>query len=187
MKKTLTTLLFLGSLPFINAQWSKATPNVTITKKSDNSIYYKLDIDAIRGQLLSADKAGKNVGSVTISIPTSNGIEKFAVNSFPVMDEALANQYQLGSYVGVGIDDPTKYIRFSVAPNDFQSMIISNGKYEFIEPATNDKAFYSVHSKTGKEGGFMCSTKEDAKSVERLNELAKTGVASKAGNKNSIL
>jgi hypothetical protein len=123
------------------------------------------------------------VGSVTISIPTSNGIEKFAVNSFPVMDEALANQYQLGSYVGVGIDDPTKYIRFSVAPNDFQSMIISNGKYEFIEPATNDKAFYSVHSKTGKEGGFMCSTKEDAKSVERLNELAKTGVASKAGNK----
>lgn len=183
MKKTLTTLLFLGSLPFINAQWSKATPNVTITKKSDNSIYYKLDIDAIRGQLLSADKAGKNVGSVTISIPTSNGIEKFAVNSFPVMDEALANQYQLGSYVGVGIDDPTKYIRFSVAPNDFQSMIISNGKYEFIEPATNDKAFYSVHSKTGKEGGFMCSTKEDAKSVERLNELAKTGVASKAGNK----
>jgi len=183
MKKTLTTLLFLGSLPFINAQWSKATPNVTITKKSDNSIYYKLDIDAIRGQLLSADKAGKNVGSVTISIPTSNGIEKFAVNSFPVMDEALANQYQLGSYVGVGIDDPTKYIRFSVAPNDFQSMIISNGKYEFIEPATNDKAFYSVHSKTGKEGGFMCSTKEDAKSVERLNELAKMGIASKAGNK----
>lgn len=132
---------------------------------------------------MSADKAGKNVGSVTISIPTSNGIEKFAVNSFPVMDEALANQYQLGSYVGVGIDDPTKYIRFSVAPNDFQSMIISNGKYEFIEPATNDKAFYSVHSKTGKEGGFMCSTKEDAKSVERLNELAKMGIASKAGNK----
>ncbi|GGG48470.1 zinc-dependent metalloprotease [Epilithonimonas arachidiradicis] len=183
MKKTLTTLLFLGSLPLINAQWSKATPNVALTKKSDNSVYYKLDIDAIRGQLLAADKVDKNVGTVTVSIPTADGIERFAVNSFPVMDETLANQYQLGSYVGVGIDNPTKYIRFSVAPNDFQSMIIDNGKYEFIEPATDNKAFYSVHGKTSKNGAFVCGTKESTESIERLNQLAKNGAAEKSGNK----
>lgn len=142
MNKKLTTLLFFGGLSLMNAQWSKATPNETITRKSDNSVYYKLDINTIRGQLLAADKLENSAGKVTVSLPTADGkIERFSVNSFPVMDEALANQYQLGSYVGVGIDDPSKYVRFSVAPNDFQSMMISNGKYEFVEPATDSKSF----------------------------------------------
>lgn len=168
----------------MNAQWSKATPNEAVTRKSDNSVYYKLDINAIRGQLLAADKVGNAAGTVTVNMPTVDGkIERFAVSSFPVMDEALANQYQLGSYVGVGIDDPTKYVRFSVAPNDFQSMVISNGKYEFIEPATDNKAYYSVHSKTSKRGAFECTTKEDQASVDRLNELYKNGAAEKSGNK----
>ncbi|MCD9853920.1 M12 family metallo-peptidase [Epilithonimonas sp. JDS] len=184
MNKRLTTLLFLGGLSLMNAQWSKATPNVEVTRTSDNSVYYKLDINAIRGQLLAADKVGNAAGTVTVSMPTVDGkIERFAVSSFPVMDEALANQYQLGSYVGVGIDDPTKYVRFSVAPNDFQSMVISNGKYEFIEPATDNKAYYSVHGKTSKRGAFECTTKEDQASVDRLNELYKNGAADKSGNK----
>lgn len=184
MNKKLTTLLFLGSLSLVNAQWSKAIPNVDVSRKSDNSVYYKLDINAIRGQLLSADKVGNAAGTVTINMPTVDGkIERFAVSSFPIMDEALANQYQLGSYVGVGIDDPTKYVRFSVAPNDFQSMVISNGKYEFIEPATDDKAFYSVHGKSSKEGAFSCTTKESSESIESLKKLMEEGVADKAGNK----
>lgn len=184
MNKKLTTLLFLGGLSLMNAQWSKATPNVEVNRKSDNSVYYKLDISAIRGQLLAADKVGNAAGTVTVSMPTIDGkIERFAVSSFPVMDEALANQYQLGSYVGVGIDDPTKYVRFSVAPNDFQSMMISNGKYEFIEPATESKTFYSIKGKSKKEGIFSCNTKESLESVEGLKKLMDEGIASKAGNK----
>lgn len=69
-------------------------------------------------------------------------IEKFAVYSQPVVVKELADQYQLGSYVGIGIDDPSKYLRFSVAPNDFQSMIIKDGVYEFIEPQNADKTIY---------------------------------------------
>ncbi|GAA5093457.1 hypothetical protein GCM10023210_24030 [Chryseobacterium ginsengisoli] len=153
-----------------------------LQKKSDNSIYYSLDISQIRTQLSRAQKIGDG-GKITINIPTlDEKIEKFAINSFPVIDETLANQYQLGSYVGVGIDDPTKYIRFSVAPNDFQSMIISNGKYEFIEPASADKTIYSIHGKTSKKA-FTCSTKEDPASVERLNTMFKNGAAEKSGNK----
>lgn len=184
MNKKLTTLLFLGGLSLVNAQWSRATPDEIVTRKSDNSVYYKLDINAIRGQLLAADKIENTAGTVTISLPTTDGkIERFAVSSFPVMDEALANQYQLGSYVGVGIDDPTKYVRFSVAPNDFQSMMISNGKYEFIEPATESKTFYSIKSKSKKEGIFSCNTKESWESVEGLKKLMDEGIANKAGNK----
>ncbi|MNK38221.1 Ser-Thr-rich glycosyl-phosphatidyl-inositol-anchored membrane family protein [compost metagenome] len=168
----------------MNAQWSKATPGETITRKSDNSVYYKLDINAIRGQLLAADKVENSAGKVTVNLPTADGkIERFAVNSFPVMDESLANQYQLGSYVGVGIDDPSKYVRFSVAPNDFQSMMISDGKYEFIEPATSNKTFYSIKGKSSKEGIFSCNTKENLESINGLQKLMDEGVASKAGNK----
>ena len=184
MNKRLTILLFLGGLSLTNAQWIKSIPNVKVTKKSDNSVYYKLDINAIRGQLLAADKIANAAGTVTVAMPTIDGkIERFAVSSFPVMDEALAKQYQLGSYVGVGIDDPTKYVRFSVAPNDFQSMVISNGKYEFIEPATDNKAYYSVHGKTSRDGAFTCTTKEEFASVERLHQLGKNASADKAGNK----
>ncbi|WP_288374723.1 reprolysin-like metallopeptidase [Chryseobacterium culicis] len=168
-----------------NAQWSRGLPEQKIIKKSDHSVYYQLDLDQIRTQLLRAPKIGEGA-PITISIPTLEGkIEKFTVNSFPVMDETLANQYQLGSYVGIGIDDPSKYIRFSVAPNDFQSMIIgTDGKYEFIEPATSDKSYYSVHGKTNKSGhAFTCNTKEDKESVANLEKLKNAGTVAKSNNK----
>ncbi|MGX5685108.1 reprolysin-like metallopeptidase [Chryseobacterium cucumeris] len=168
-----------------NAQWSRGLPQQKITKKSDHSVYYQLDIDQIRTQLLRASKIGEG-SPITITIPTLNGkIEKFSVSSFPVMDETLANKYQLGSYVGIGVDDPTKYIRFSVAPHDFQSMIIgADGQYEFIEPATSDKSYYSVHGKTNKSGhAFACSTKEDKEAVANLEKLKNSGAAAKSNNK----
>ena len=185
MKKTLTCLLFSLSLPMVNAQWSKATPKGEIQRKSDNSIYYKLDINHIRLQLAAAKKVGNNAQTITINIPNADGkIERFAVNSFPVMDEALAGQYQLGSYVGVSIDNPTKNIRFSVAPNDFQSIIFGDGNYEFIEPATTDKQYYSIKGKSAKDGNaFICSTKEDPSSVESLQKLIEEGVANKSNDK----
>lgn len=168
-----------------NAQWSRGLPQQKIIKKSDHSVYYKLDIDQIRTQLLRAPKIGEG-SPITINIPTLEGkIEKFTVSSFPVMDETLANKYQLGSYVGIGVDDPTKYIRFSVAPHDFQSMIIgAEGQYEFIEPATSDKSYYSVHGKTNNSGhAFACSTKEDKEAVANLEKLKNSGAAAKSNNK----
>ncbi|NIF05393.1 T9SS type A sorting domain-containing protein [Chryseobacterium sp. Tr-659] len=184
MNKKLFCLPLLFLAASVTAQWAKGVPDKKIIKTSDRSVYYKLDIDQVRTQLLRASKAGEG-SPVTISIPTLAGkIERFTVNSFPVMDEALAKQYQLGSYVGVGLDDPSKYIRFSVAPNDFQSMIIHDGKYEFIEPATADKSYYSIHGKSSKNGhAFKCSTKEDKESVARLQQLMKNGEAEKSGNK----
>jgi len=183
MKIKLPLVLFVVASSMVSAQWSKTTSTKDVITRNDQSVYYNLDINKIRTQLLRAQKVGDN--AVTINIPTLNGsIEKFAVNSFPVMDEALANQYQLGSYVGVGVDDPTKYIRFSVAPNDFQSMMISNGKYEFIEPANGDKSVYSIHGKTSKNGhAFACSTKESPESVAAMKKIMAAGVAAKSNDK----
>ncbi|UPQ74986.1 zinc-dependent metalloprotease [Chryseobacterium nepalense] len=183
MKTKLPILLLAVAGTMVNAQWSRTLPGKDAVRRNDNPIYYKLDIDQIRTQLLQAQKIGEGK-AVTIKIPTLEGkIEKFAVNSFPVVDEAMANQYQLGSYVGKGIDDPEKYIRFSVAPNDFQSMIISNGKYEFIEPSSSDKTVYSIHGKSSKNGhAFVCSTKEDKQAVARMQDMMAKGAAAKSGN-----
>lgn len=178
MKKLFTALLLglIGGSAM--AQWSPTTPKRS--SKMELSLernYYKLDIDQIRTQLRGAQEMGPSAKPVIISLPTLSGkIEKFAVYSFPVMAKDLAEQYQLGSYAGVGIDDPAKYLRFSVAPGDFQSMVINNGQYEFIEPTKADKTIYAIHPKSKKnENGFVCSTEEGPAAQQQINQMLKAG------------
>ncbi|WP_312297894.1 hypothetical protein [Chryseobacterium sp.] len=96
----------------------------------------------MRGLLKNAPEAGKGSRPVIISLPTANGkVERFSVYSAPVIEKSMADRYELGSYSGTGIDNPYKQIRFSTAPNDFQSKLFdaTTGKYEFIEPYQQGK------------------------------------------------
>ncbi|ASK30771.1 propanediol utilization protein [Chryseobacterium sp. T16E-39] len=178
MKKLLTTLFCSLIGVSAMAQWTPTTYERG-AKLGSNYVrgYYKLDLDKIKSQLRSAQEMGPNSKPVEILLPTLGGkIERFAVYSFPVMTKDFADQYQLGSYAGVSLDDPSKYLRFSVAPNDFQSMIIQNGRYEFIDAVNADKTVYGVHPKTKKnENGFLCSTEEDPVSQNQIKELLKDG------------
>jgi len=179
MKKLITTLFcsLIGTSAI--AQWSPTqAPKRGTELSSVHGGYYKLDLNKIKEQLKNAQETGANAKAVEISLPTLNGkIEKFAVYSSPVVVKSLADQYQLGSYVGVGIDDPGKYVRFSVAPNDFQSMVIKDGNYEFIEPQSADKTIYGIHPKAKKtEGkGFLCSTSESPAAVSQIDQLFQNG------------
>lgn len=180
MKKLLTILFcsLVGGSAF--AQWTPTTYKRGTEIKYALVNYYKLDINAIKEKLKNAQESGPNAKSVEISLPTLNGkIEKFAVYSSPVVVKSLADKYQLGSYVGVGVDDPSKYLRFSLSGNDFQSMVINDGNYEFIEPQNADKTVYAVHPKTNKtEGtgkGFFCSTTENPAEVAQINQMLEQG------------
>jgi hypothetical protein len=180
MKKKFTSFFFLLLFAITSAQWSPTTfRGEKIRGSSEIKNYYSLDISLLKSQLAKAQETGKNAKPVTISLPTLEGkIERFAVYSFPVVVKELADQYQLGSYVGVGIDDPGKYLRFSLAPDDFQSMIIKDGKSEFIEPADKMKTVYGVHPKTDKSNeGFLCSMNEDRLSKQEIENLYTTGKA----------
>ncbi|MDH6251135.1 hypothetical protein M2347_000862 [Chryseobacterium sp. H1D6B] len=178
MKKNFTSFFFLCLFAITSAQWAPATSKGGGIREGSNiKSYYSLDISLLKSQLAKAQETGINAKPVTISLPTLDGkIERFAVYSFPVVVKELADQYQLGSYVGVGIDDPGKYLRFSLAPNDFQSMIIKDGKSEFIEPADKNKTVYGVHAKTdkGKEG-FLCSMNESQLSKQEIAALYQKG------------
>ncbi|MFC0344402.1 reprolysin-like metallopeptidase [Epilithonimonas hispanica] len=177
MKKFFTTLLSLGLATSAFAQWSPTSMKGESLRQNGATSFYTVDVDAIRTQLTSAQPTGKGSKPVIISVPTLGGkIEKFAVYSLPVVVQSLADKYQLGSYVGTGVDDPEKYIRFSVAPNDFQSMIIKNGVYEFVEPQNKEKTVYGVHPKTNKtsgaNGSWLCESTEPAFSKKQIDKLA---------------
>ncbi|QDP84791.1 T9SS type A sorting domain-containing protein [Chryseobacterium sp. SNU WT5] len=180
MKKTFIILLcgLMSSLAF--AQWSPTSlQDGKVRPTSESQKHYSLDIKALRAKLSSAVETGRGSVPVEINIPTLNGkIERFAVYSSPVVVKSLADRLELGSYVGVGVDDPTAYIRFSIAPNDFQSMMLKNGVYEFIEPQNADKSVYGVHPKTNKinsDKAFVCSTNEPAMNKEQMEKLYSAG------------
>lgn len=184
MKRLLTTLMFTLVGGAVFGQWTPTSFKKADDKKRGTEFnvnrsnvrangYYKLDLDLLRSQLKNAQEMGANATPVVVSLPTIDGkIERFNVYSFPVVVKELADQYGLGSYVGASVDNPNKYLRFSLAPNDFQSMIIDGGKYEFIEPTSTDKTVYAVHSKTKKNGsGFYCSTDESPAVKKQIDDL----------------
>ncbi|RNA63567.1 T9SS C-terminal target domain-containing protein [Chryseobacterium nematophagum] len=176
MKKIITILMcsFLGNTLF--SQWKPVDYQGVSKKSVGKEFYYKLDLNAMRDLLKNAEETGKNSKAVEIFLPTLGGkLEKFAVYSFPVMVKELADQYQLGSYVGVGIDDSSKYVRFSLAPNDFQSMMFKNGETEFIGVEDKNNNIYAVHLKSKDNKEFICGTDESPIAIKELQELKDQG------------
>lgn len=180
MKRIFTSLLCGLMSTAALAQWSPTSMHGERIRATSNvTSYYSLDLNAIRSTLANAQETGKNAKPVEIKLPTLNGkIERFAVYSAPVVVKSIADRHQLGSYVGIGIDDPTAYVRFSVAPNDFQSMMLRNGVYEFIEAQNKEKNVYGVHPKTSKadaDKAFFCSTSEAPLTKQQIDKLYMSG------------
>jgi len=194
MKKRILFVCALAScFTVFNAQrWESVSQKSSQIREGVEVQYsYRVDLKSLREMLKNAEETGKNAKPVIISLPTVEGkIEKFAVYSNPVMDRSLVEKYQLGSYVGVGVDDPSKYLRFSTSPIDMQSMIIKDGVFQFIEPITADKQTYGVFYKTKNDGehGFKCDTEEhDFKNINKLVEngkkmLSGVGITSRPTN-----
>ncbi|MDN3690842.1 M12 family metallo-peptidase [Chryseobacterium tructae] len=178
-KRILLVCALAAGLSSFNAQrWTPASQKTSeIRKEVEVQYSYRIDLQSLRNTLKGAVETGKGAQAVIVSLPTAEGkIEQFAVYSDPVMEKSLADKYQLGSYVGVGVDDPGKYLRFSTSPTEIQSMIIKDGKFQFIEPITKDKQVYGVFYKTNRtegEHGFDCST--DEKNLKDIKGLEANG------------
>lgn len=175
MKKVVTMLALGFGLILSFAQWNPTSMKVTKSKETKATRFYSLDLNSLRAKLSTAQTTGKNSQPVIIDLPTLNGkIEKFEVYSLPVVEKALSDRYNLGSYVGAKVGDPTTYVRFSVSPYDLQSMMFKDGQYEFIEPLNKEKTVYGVFPKSEKQAGdkaFSCSTSESVLSQNQLDKL----------------
>lgn len=176
MKKIFTPLLSCAMITGAFAQWSPTSMKGEKLRDTKVTNFYSLDLNGIRSQLANAQETGKNSKPVIINLPTLDGkIETFAVYSLPVVEKSMADKYQLGSYAGTKVGDPTVYVRFSVSPYDLQAMMFRNGQYEFIEPQNKDKSVYGVFPKSNKpsEGkAFECKTSESYLSKKQLDALA---------------
>ena len=188
MQKIFLSFLFVIFSTAATAQWIRTTAQgEQINKPTQQVAYYALDQNKMISALKNANESGKYAAPVEITLPTLDGrLERFAVYSSPVVVKSLADRYGLGSYVGVGIDDPTAYVRFSMAPNDFQAMMIRNGVYEFIEPQNTEKSIYRVKPKSSRTGGsqaFVCSTNENPLTKQQIDRLYSEG---KTFDKNAL-
>lgn len=176
MKKIFTIFSVCSGLILSFAQWNPTSMKGTQSRETKATSFYSLDLNAIRARLATAQTTGKSSQPTIIELPTLDGqIEKFEVYSLPVVVKSLADRYQLGSYVGSKVGDPTTYVRFSVSPYDLQSMMFRDGKYEFIEPLNKEKTVYGVFPKTDKQNGdhaFSCSTSESLQSQNDIDKLS---------------
>lgn len=181
MKKFFTGFFCMSivSIAFAQGYWQKTSMQGKRVREEVKVIeYYTLNLGELRNKLNAAELQTRGAKAVEIMIPTVEGkVEKFAVYSSPVAVPSLIEKFQIGSYVGVGIDDPAKHVRFSVAPNDFQSMIIKDGKYEFLEPINKEKTVYGVHLKTVPTGEkpFQCLQNESILSKQEIENLFNAG------------
>lgn len=174
MKKLYILLFLFATFMTSLAQWSPSQKG----KDGASDEYYTLDFHRLKSQLREAQETGQSAKPVKITVPVlGEGLQTFNVYSAPVVVKELADKYELGSYVGVAENDKSKYIRFSLAPNNFQSMIVINGQYQFIQPYDKSKSLYRVHYKTKETHGqpFVCTTEEPVANKKSMQALFDKG------------
>ncbi|WP_080778598.1 reprolysin-like metallopeptidase [Chryseobacterium phocaeense] len=168
-------------LPFLgHSQWTKTSVRAQKVKASQEKLeyagLYSLSADQLKLVLGNAPERFSGKKGVIVSLPTAGGIiEKFQVWESSNMDPALQKKYpDIRSYVGAGVDDPSAYLRFSMSPVGFSSMITRSGSSEFIEPYTEDRTVYAVFDSKAKRGHdkepFECTTPDKLKAKPAANE-----------------
>ncbi|MGL2965589.1 reprolysin-like metallopeptidase [Flavobacterium sp. XGLA_31] len=143
-----------------NALWN------TAVKKSDfvpldsrmnlpERTLFTLNLEGLKTALQNSPKRSAQLGtsSVVLALPNAEGtLENFKIFENPTMDPALAAKYpDIKSYLGVGVNDPSKTAYFSVSPLGFKSMVLGAGTPAvFIEPLSQDLTTYTVYRKQDK-------------------------------------
>jgi chitodextrinase len=168
MKFKLLTIALLASVCFSNAQeksnfWktSSLKSNVTLLESKagvpQNNVF-ELDVEGIKTVLSTTpNRFAQTKNGKVISLPNAEGImERFNVYENSILAPELAANYpEIKSYIGIGIDNPTSTVYFSISPLGFQSMQLNAGKAAvFIEPLTEDLTTYTVYKKADKVKHF---------------------------------
>ncbi|MCT2560783.1 reprolysin-like metallopeptidase [Chryseobacterium herbae] len=178
-------LIAIVMIPFFgSSQWTRTELRAQKVKKSQEKLEYAAlyYLDAYQLRILLKDVPERFSGSkgVIIFLPTALGkIEKFQVWESSNMDPELQKKYpDIKSYVGTSLNDPSVYLRFSLSPVGFSSMITRSGLSEFIEPYSEDRTVYAVFDSKAKRGQekeyFECTTPEKpgVKNSGKKNEAA---------------
>ena len=154
-------LLAITSLSFGQQKgsfWNKTSQKSSTAfenrlKLPENNLF-SLDLTALKTELQnSPNRNALSKSAVVMALPNGDGqVETFSVYENSNMEPALAARYSdIKSYVGIGIDNPTATVYFSISPLGFRAMTINADKSAvFVEPITADLSVYSIYKKTDK-------------------------------------
>lgn len=187
MKKLLLTLtMVVPMLAF--SQWSKTNLGASKVKEGklniEASSFYSLNDNQLKQNLQNTPERFSGISGKIIGIPNSQGkIEKFEVWEASNFSAPLQAKFpEIRSYIGIGIDDPTAYLRFSLSPSKgISSMVLRAGTSEFIERYTEDGKYIVFDSKTHRTQGeipFECSTPETGALVNSSADLVNANKSS---------
>ncbi|WP_339888837.1 reprolysin-like metallopeptidase [uncultured Flavobacterium sp.] len=168
MKHKLLSVALLAVVSFSFAQeknslWKSSTKsNVALLESKmllPQKNLFDLQVNELKNLVdQSPQRNSLNIKSnIIISLPNADGeFERFGIYENSIMDPALAAQYpEIKSYIGVGIDNPSTSVYFSISPLGFKSMTLYADKSPvFIEPYSQDLNTYSVYKKSDKKQAF---------------------------------
>ncbi|ASK32489.1 propanediol utilization protein [Chryseobacterium sp. T16E-39] len=165
-------LIALSMIPFLgSAQWKRTELRSQSVKKTQEKLQfsglYTLDVNLLKQTLKNASSRTAKEKGIVISIPGVNGkMERFQVWEYSNLAPELQEKYpDIKSYIGTSTEDHSAYLRFSISPVGFSSMITRSGISEFIEPYSQDRSVYAVFDSKARKNQeiepFKCSTAED--------------------------
>lgn len=168
MKHKLLSVALLAVVSFSFAQeknsfWKSSTKSNVVLLESKMQLPQKNLFDLKVNELKSLvnqspQRNTLNIKSnIIISMPNADGeFERFGIYENSIMEPALAAQYpEIKSYIGIGIDNPSTSVYFSISPLGFKSMTLYADKSPvFIEPYSQDLNTYSVYKKSDKKQAF---------------------------------
>lgn len=139
---------------------------------------YEINIPQLRQVLQNAPDRASGAEGVIIQFPNAKGkMESYKVYEASNFAPELQAQFpDIRSYVGQGIEDKTAYLRFSVTPQEIQTMVLrADYKSEFIEPYTTDKSVYVLFNSRSRDKGDLpwdCHTDETDHLIPQTREMA---------------
>jgi subtilisin-like proprotein convertase family protein len=195
MKKLLLFISIVFCCAHMNAQndglWQKVNAtsvfNRKVNSEDSEKLYFKLNADFLKEKLSAATAKQSKSNTSQITVPNQNGVlERFTIWESSNFDSELQAKYpDIRAYEGVGIDDKSAKIHFSLSPAGLQSMVLRTDKSpEFIENNPDDKTQYVVFASKSTLGKakLNCSTKE----ISNSQKTAKNAIASKETANNKV-
>lgn len=122
-----------------------------LTIPNEFKIYY-LDLPAFKAELAKAPKrkVGEAKSTLVLPFPNADGqLEDFKIYEASILHADLQAQFQqIKSYVGIGVNDKTAMIRFSVTLFGLHALIFSGDReVNYIDTYTQDLEHYIAYSR----------------------------------------
>jgi len=191
MKKNLLFLFFIFCCANIYAQsdnlWQKVS-SVSVSKRINSSdserLYYRLNTDFLKSKLSGTTTQSSKKSTTEITIPNANGVlERFTVWESSNFEPELQAKYpEIRAYEGIGVDDKSAKIHFSVAPIGIQTMVFRSEKpSEYIEQNPEDKSGYVLFTKNdmASTARLECKTTNEIPNINTSSKTAKSAANNK--------